>query len=62
MTSTEDGARTTLHCAASPDVANESGLYYDACKPKAPGALAEDPALARELCERSDAWVEPYLR
>lgn len=58
MITPEQGAQTTLYCATSPDVAKESGLYYDRCKIKAVSALAQDPALARELWERSEAWVK----
>ena len=57
MITTEEGALTTLHCATSPAVANESGLYYDQCKVKTPSALARDAALAKELWRRSEAWV-----
>lgn len=57
MKSTEDGARTSLHCATSPDAAAESGLYYDEAKPKKPSSVAT-PELAAELWERSEAWVQ----
>lgn len=57
MITTEDGALTTLHCATSPAVAHESGLYYDQCKVKTPSALVRDAALAKELWRRSEAWV-----
>ena len=57
MLTNEEGALTTLRCAMSPDVANESGLYYDAQKPKRPSKLAEDAQLAEELWGRSAAWV-----
>jgi NAD(P)-dependent dehydrogenase (short-subunit alcohol dehydrogenase family) len=57
MLSNEEGARTTLHCATSEEAGHETGLYYDKCKPVAPGELAQDPALARELWERSEAWI-----
>ncbi len=56
MKSTEDGARTTLWCATSPEVAQDDGLYYDDCAPRPPSRIAEDPALARQLWERSEAW------
>jgi retinol dehydrogenase-12 len=61
MISNDEGARTTLHCATSDDVAAEDGLYYDECRVKKPNPLAEDAALAKELWERSEAWVKPYL-
>lgn len=49
MLSNEDGARTSLYCATSPEVADQNGLYYDACKPKTPSAAAQDAELARTL-------------
>lgn len=57
MISNEEGAQTTLHCATSPSVAKQSGRYYDACKETPAAALAGDEALAKELWERSEAWV-----
>jgi NAD(P)-dependent dehydrogenase (short-subunit alcohol dehydrogenase family) len=58
MRSTEEGAKTTLYCATSPDVADETGRYYDNCKEKAPNKVAT-PELAAELWSRSEAWVTP---
>jgi NAD(P)-dependent dehydrogenase (short-subunit alcohol dehydrogenase family) len=57
MISPEEGARTTLHCATSSEVASESGLYYSKCRPKSPSALAGDVNLAGELWRRSEAWT-----
>jgi retinol dehydrogenase 12 len=57
MLSNEDGAKTSLYCATSPDVANESGLYYDRSKVKAPNPVALDKALALDLWNRSEAWI-----
>ena len=59
MITVDEGALTTLHCASAPEVAQESGLYYDKCKPKTPSDLARDPALALALWNRSEAWVLP---
>jgi retinol dehydrogenase-12 len=56
MQSTEEGAKTSLFCATSPDVAGDSGLYYDDAKEKKPSRAAT-PELAAELWERSEAWV-----
>jgi dehydrogenase/reductase SDR family protein 13 len=56
MKSTEDGAKTSLYCATSPDAGAETGLYYDEAKPKKPSSVAT-PELAAELWERSEAWV-----
>jgi retinol dehydrogenase-12 len=58
MLSVEQGARTTLYCATSPEVAEHSGRYYDDCREKAPSALAQDAQLAGELWQRSEAWTE----
>lgn len=57
MITNEEGAATTLFCATSPTVAYESGLYYDQCRIKTPSPLVQDAGLARELWERSEAWV-----
>jgi retinol dehydrogenase 12 len=57
MLSTEDGAKTSLYCALSPAVANETGLYYDKCQVKTPSALGLDMSLAAELWRRSEEWV-----
>lgn len=58
LLSNEQGARTTLHCATSDEAGKETGLYYDACAPRRPSKLAQDPQLARELWEKTAAWVE----
>jgi len=57
MRSNEEGAQTSLHCAAAAEVAGESGLYYADCRPKKPSRPARDPALAGELWRRSAEWV-----
>lgn len=57
MISTEEGAATSLHCACSPEVERESGLYYDALRPRRPSRVALDAELGRELWRRSEAWV-----
>jgi dehydrogenase/reductase SDR family protein 13 len=56
MISPEQGAQTSLYCAASPDVAGESGRYYDACRRKEPSAAAT-ASLAAELWRRSSEWT-----
>jgi NAD(P)-dependent dehydrogenase (short-subunit alcohol dehydrogenase family) len=58
MLSSEEGAATTLHCATSPAVANDTGLYYDNCRPVAPTALAEDVALVERLWQESERWIQ----
>jgi NAD(P)-dependent dehydrogenase (short-subunit alcohol dehydrogenase family) len=57
MISTEEGAATTLYCATSPDLSNETGLYYDKCRVKEPSKVGQDMAFAVELWRRSEAWV-----
>jgi dehydrogenase/reductase SDR family protein 13 len=57
MRSPVEGARTSLYCATSSEVANESGHYYDDCRRKEPSAVAT-PQLAAELWVRSIAWVD----
>ncbi|HEX3596059.1 MAG TPA: SDR family oxidoreductase [Polyangiaceae bacterium] len=57
MISTEEGAKTTLYCATSPEVGGHSGLYYDSCHAKEPSALARDPELAERLFTESERWV-----
>ncbi|MDP3273797.1 MAG: SDR family oxidoreductase [Deltaproteobacteria bacterium] len=59
MKSNEDGARTSLHCATSAEVASHDGRYYnDDTREKKPSKYAEDPALAKLLWERSLAWTK----
>lgn len=58
MLSSEEGAATTLHCATSPAVANDTGLYYDDCRVTRPTALAEDAALAERLWQESERWIQ----
>jgi NAD(P)-dependent dehydrogenase (short-subunit alcohol dehydrogenase family) len=57
MISAEDGAKTTLYCAADPACAGETGKYYDESKERRPSALADDEALAKELWTKSAEWV-----
>ncbi len=57
MISVEEGAATTLYCATSPEVSEQSGLYYDKCSVKEPSTVGQDMALAAELWKRSEAWV-----
>ncbi len=56
MGAPEQGAQTSIYCATSPDVAGESGRYYDDCRPKEPAASVTD-TLAAELWRRSCEWT-----
>jgi dehydrogenase/reductase SDR family protein 13 len=56
MLTIEQGARTSLYCATSPDVAGETGLYYDNCQRTEPSRVAT-PELAARLWEYSERAV-----
>ncbi len=58
MVTNEEGARTSVYCATSPDVATQSGLYYDREAVAPVSALAQDDALARRLWEECVAWTK----
>jgi retinol dehydrogenase 12 len=60
MLSVEQGAATSVYCATSPEVASESGLFYESCARREPSSVAT-PSLGRELWERSGAWTAPYV-
>ena len=57
MISTEEGAATTLYCAASSEAGLETGLYYDKCRVTPASKVARDLTLAAELWKRSEQWV-----
>jgi retinol dehydrogenase-12 len=59
MISVEQGAETTLHCAASEEAGAETGLYYDKCRPRSTSKAAQDRALATDLWARSEEWTRP---
>lgn len=61
MKSPADGARTSLYCATSPEVAGQTGRYYDNQREKTPSKVAT-PELAAELWDRSEAWVSSARR
>jgi len=56
MDSPENGARTSVYCATAPELADQTGLYYDECAVRQPGAAAT-ASLAGELWRRSADWV-----
>jgi NAD(P)-dependent dehydrogenase (short-subunit alcohol dehydrogenase family) len=57
MLSNDEGARTTLYCATSPEVEQDSGRYYDKSRAKLPSRLAQDNELARTLWDKSAGWT-----
>ena len=56
MKSPEEGSRTSVYCATSPEVAGDTGLYYSDCAVKEPNTAAT-PELASELWRRSEEWT-----
>ncbi len=62
MITNEEGAKTTLHCATSPALADVSGRYYDDENEKAPSALAGDAELAAKLWEEERSLSRESLK
>jgi retinol dehydrogenase 12 len=58
MLTVDEGAATSLYCATSADVAQDSGKFYDKCAERAPSRVAT-PELAAELWKRSEEWTAP---
>lgn len=57
LISTEEGAVTTLYCANSESLAEETGFYYDQCRAKRVSKVAQDASLAAELWKTSEDWA-----
>jgi NAD(P)-dependent dehydrogenase (short-subunit alcohol dehydrogenase family) len=51
----EEGAKTTVYLAASPEVAGVSGRYFSKCREIQPSPPARDAAAARRLWDESAA-------
>ncbi|KAI1286625.1 Retinol dehydrogenase 14 [Halotydeus destructor] len=49
LRSPKEGAQTTIHCAVSPKMADESGVYVGNTERKYPEPVAMDPKVARRL-------------
>lgn len=56
MLTIEQGAVTSVYCAASPDVSADSGLFYDKCAARAASPVAT-PRLAEQLWKHSAEWT-----
>lgn len=52
--SVENGAKTSVYLASSPEVKNVTGKYFDKCKEKEAARLALDKQLGKELWKRSE--------
>jgi len=58
MVTPEEGARTSLRCATAPELASESGRYYDKDgRERKPARLADDTELAKTLWNKSAEWT-----
>jgi retinol dehydrogenase-12 len=57
MLSNEAGAEPMLYCATAPELRNTTGRYYDRLREASPNPLADDPALAKQLWERTEAAI-----
>lgn len=64
MVSQEEGAKTSIYLATSPEVANVTGKYFDEKQNiRNPSKLAQDDALAKKLWEYSAAAIElPFAK
>lgn len=58
MIDSEEGAKTTLYCATSDAVAQQTGLYYVKSAVARPTPVAQDAALAQALWTASEGWVQ----
>lgn len=57
----EEGARTSVYLATSPDVSGVTGMYFNDCVAVTPGSQALDRRLARHLWSWSEEAVKGYL-
>jgi NAD(P)-dependent dehydrogenase (short-subunit alcohol dehydrogenase family) len=58
MVTPEEGAQTSIRCATAPELASETGRYYDRDgKERKPNRLANDEALAKQLWTKSAEWT-----
>jgi NAD(P)-dependent dehydrogenase (short-subunit alcohol dehydrogenase family) len=58
MLTPEQGAQASLVCATSPELAKQTGRYYDVGgKETSPSPVSESPELAKELWTKSAEWT-----
>ncbi len=58
MVTPEEGALASIRCATAPELATETGRYYDRDgKERRPNKLANDEQLAKELWTKSAEWT-----
>jgi hypothetical protein len=53
------GRRPLLYCATAPELASQTGRYYDRSREIPPSPLASDDNLARELWIRTEPSSDP---
>ena len=56
--SPQEGAKTIVYLASSPDVANVTGKYFDKCRPVTPSREAQDRDAAQRLWEDSERLAQ----
>jgi retinol dehydrogenase-12 len=56
MITTEEGARTSVYCATSAEVAPQTGLFYDKCQLR-PASQVATAELAGQLWKHSAEWT-----
>jgi hypothetical protein len=61
MLSPEQGARTSVYLAMSPDVEGISGRYFHRCKEAVSSEASRDEAAARKLWQVSAELTGPSL-
>jgi NAD(P)-dependent dehydrogenase (short-subunit alcohol dehydrogenase family) len=57
----EQGARTSVYLATSPEIESVSGRYYVDCRPATPSRTARDEALAARLWQESERLLAAFL-
>jgi NAD(P)-dependent dehydrogenase (short-subunit alcohol dehydrogenase family) len=62
MLTPEEGARTTVYLASSPEVEGVTGSYFSKCKAVSSNAVSYDEASQRKLWALSEQLVSPQAR
>jgi hypothetical protein len=58
MITPQEGAASSLRCATDPELADQTGRYYDVGgRERKPSRLADDAELARTLWTKSAEWT-----
>jgi NAD(P)-dependent dehydrogenase (short-subunit alcohol dehydrogenase family) len=59
--SVEEGAKTSVHLASSPEMEGVSGRFYSRMAEKSPSTLAQDESLQEQFWRISMEMLAPYL-